>query len=599
MSSTYHAYSNDNGTTWIKCPNTYPLGYGYINTDADSGFYVNDGYATFYSNDPCGNWVYTAMPTGIVEDLICNKDGKIFASVGSANNQLEVPIGIWESDNATNKWNFDRTPQPRVGGASQCRGKFGLDSSQNFFYIAGVIYRYDAAGIWDSIAYCYDLDVSRVSSAVSYPDGIWFAGSGNGISMSIDSGVTWRIYNPLVRIFGYLTRSRDGILYAADGTEIFRSDDTDKTWVKFPILISGVVQCLITDAYSNVFVGCSYPATVYRSSDQGQTWTEFGKALTCTFVHSMIELSDGSIAAATDSGVFILPLGGCEWQPYSLGLWTKDILTLACTKTGEFFVGTNGCGVFKSTKLFNNTITSIPFIDPGAIDYQTVTVGSTSCQDVVLRNKGSKPFTITSFTVVDPTPFSLSDMSAKKLPITIAPNDSVIMSVCFHPHQSAVYSSQIIWNTDIDPSLCGINRVTELHGVAIDKNSVPSNESSSNFSIQPNPIRDKAELHFSLAEDEHVKIECFDLLGRSLRVLEQGNFSGGEQSVTCDLSDVKTGAYVNECIIGNARYSQPIIILHKKKKDTCNVPLRFRKFHFRRLEILPQRPDILRSCPGV
>src|SRR5205085_553914 len=126
-------------------------------------------------------------------------------------------------------------------------------------------------------------------------------------------------------------------------------------------------------------------------------------------------------------------------------------------------------------------------LDPRAIDFKTVTIGSTTCTDVVLRNQGIKPFTISSFTAVDPIPFSLSDESAKKLPITLGPKDSVVMSICFHPYQPAAYSSQIIWNTDIDPTLCGISRTTELHGIATEKKSVAA-ESEFNFSVQTNPI---------------------------------------------------------------------------------------------------------------
>ena|SRR5437879_324393 len=137
------------------------------------------------------------------------------------------------------------------------------------------------------------------------------------------------------------------------------------------------------------------------------------------------------------------------------------------------------------------------------------------------------------------------------------------MSICFHPYQPAVYASSVVWNTDIDASLCtGIPSESALHGVAVIKSSVPAGESNADFFIQPNPIQDKAEIHFSSLNESYVKVECFDMLGRSQKIIVEGNYGTGDNSLSIDFSGLPSGAYTVHYTKGETRSSQSVIVTH-------------------------------------
>jgi hypothetical protein len=502
----------------------------------------------FAADASAQEWVSTGGPgggTATVVDMISPPDGSIVAITESE---------LWHSDSLQSNWK-------KSGFQFQNeRPKFVIDSNHNILMLQSFL-TYNSTNMgktWSGVIAGFSLGGHVTAAVVERNNIICLGTEGSGLYISGDC-CRWYSVNGIVTpsIFS-LSASRDSVLYASGTYQgqpntIFRSFDNGKTSAQLRIIVNsqvrgdGEIDCMQTNIYGDLFAfinpsSAGFP-DMYRSTDKGATWSFFNKGLNCSRVNSMIELPDGSITAATDSGIFILPLEGCEWMPYSIGLWTKNVLSIACNSKGELFAGSDSSGVFKSTKLFNDTLMLTGLIDPsGPVNYETLQTGSTSCQDVILRNRGVNPFTIQSYTAVDPAPFSLSDESAKKLPITLNPNDSVIMSICFHPPQPAVYASSIIWNTDIDPSLCGINRETELHGVAIQKSSVQtSSPEEIKFSLHPNPSSgNSVTISFSEAPSQTVAISVYDVLGREVY---RNNIMPGSKEFDIPIRDLSEGIY--------------------------------------------------------
>ncbi|MFI5263320.1 MAG: T9SS type A sorting domain-containing protein, partial [Candidatus Kapaibacterium sp.] len=554
-------YTDDHGQTWKNDYKGAQNRIGYIIPDADSGFYFNLFPRMFHSRSPSSLWELVQFPTGNAYALITSADNAVIAS--SMSFLLRMDSG---------KVNWNVVDSDAIGNDAH----FVNDSDRDIFLFSNhnIFRSSDQGKKWIEVPSNF---YQMVNAAVVYPNGVLYVGAVNQVAKSLDKGETWVSVTFSASPVTALASSRNGILYMSNGYDlgVYRSEDTGRTWKLFPIDTGEYrIFFLITDRLGNVFAFLEKYSTntsaIFRSSDNGTTWKEFSDGLPDNpYINSMLELPNGAIAASSDtgalsigSGIFILDLGGCIWHSFSEGIFNPYILSIACSSSGELFAGSLGSGVFKSTKLFNDTLNFNGVIDPGGpIDFQTHTIGSKSCQDVVLRNRGFKPFTITSSTAVDPVPFSLSDESKKKLPITLATSDSVVMTICFHPNSPGVYGSQIIWNTDIDPSLCGISRETELHGVAIEQSRVNAENAGSVFSISPNPIHDKADLNFSLEAESHIKIECFDLLGRRVKIITEGNFQAGNHVLTCDFSSLSEGVYIVRWSFGNDRESRSIIIM--------------------------------------
>lgn len=536
-------YSADDGITWnnIILPSVKTLSYIYsfkIFGDANSGLYYSqhsDG-EMFHAAYPGAPWTPAVFPTGSEYDIAAFENGSLAVLAPTYGADSYIDPTLWSSDSLQSHWQFNGI----------FSGNFYKDSNDNVFLKEwdSLYTSQDAGKSWKSAW----KNISGTIYSLAFFKDIILATLDNSLVISYDGGISWIIQNRSVGIsfrsndLVDLMASHDGLLYGTGYDSLYRSTDKGITFQKLATpFISDRISLMISNLYGEVFASGFNSRGIYRSKDQGETWSFFIQGLTCTTINSLIELPNGSIAAATDSGVFILPLGGCQWQSYSRGLWLKNVPCIACNSKGELYAGSDGCCVFKSTKLFNDAV-KLTMIEPGAIDYQTVTTGLASCQDVVLRNKGAKSFTIASFTVVDPTPFSVSDASAKKLPVTINPNDSLTMTICFHPPQPAVYTSQVIWNTDIDPSLCGISRETKLHGIAIPQSSVQnSSPTAIAFSLHPNPVSGNLlTVSFPESQSQSVALSVYDVLGREIY---RNNIVPGLKEFDIPIRDQSEGVY--------------------------------------------------------
>jgi photosystem II stability/assembly factor-like uncharacterized protein len=533
-------YSTDDGTTWkdMALPSSKRWEDKYtfkIFGDADSGLYYyqyNDG-EMFHASYPGARWEPAVFPTGMVSDLTVFRNGSLAALTPVPCTDCYIDPTLWNSDSLQSNWQFNDIFSE----------KFYKDSSDNVFLkeFDNVYTSHDTGKTWNPT---WKNLISTAYSLAFFKD-IILAALDNYLEASYDVGISWVIQNGAGGYYylGDLMASHDGLLYGTGGYNLYRSSDRGITFQMLanPFSPNNRISLMVTNLYGEVFASGSNSFDIYRSTDQGEAWSFFSKGLTCTNINTLIELPDGSIAAATDSGVFILPLGGCQWYSYSKGLWTKNVPCIGVSTKGELYAGSDGCGIFKSTKLFNKSPKLIAML-VGSIDYNTVNVNSDTCMDITLRNRGSNSFTINSFTVTDPIPFSISDESAKKIPITLNPKDSVVMTVCFHPPQPAQYTSSIIWNTDIDPALCGISRETKLHGIAIQQSTVQTSSFSEfTFSLHPNPAAGNSlTITFSGVLPSPSEISIYDVLGREVY---RNVIITGSKEFVFTIQDLSEGIY--------------------------------------------------------
>ena len=68
------------------------------------------------------------------------------------------------------------------------------------------------------------------------------------------------------------------------------------------------------------------------------------------------------------------------------------------------------------------------------------------------------------------------------------------------------------------------------------------NETSS-LSIYPNPISNSATIAFFLLEAETVKLQLFDITGKLIQVVADGNYIEGDNEFAWDASRVTAGFY--------------------------------------------------------
>ncbi|MBD3232736.1 MAG: T9SS type A sorting domain-containing protein [candidate division Zixibacteria bacterium] len=64
-----------------------------------------------------------------------------------------------------------------------------------------------------------------------------------------------------------------------------------------------------------------------------------------------------------------------------------------------------------------------------------------------------------------------------------------------------------------------------------------------NIRNYPNPFNTSTEISFQLIDNSYVEITVFDLLGRRVATLVEGNYNAGTHSIKWDASEQPSGVY--------------------------------------------------------
>jgi hypothetical protein len=109
---------------------------------------------------------------------------------------------------------------------------------------------------------------------------------------------------------------------------------------------------LMTDG-DTILAGCAdffSGGGVFRSTDNGATWTEVSSGLTNRLVQTLVRNGPGQLFAGTQAGVFRSTDNGDLWEPVNTGLTFPNIQSLSFNSSGVLFAGTFGGGVFRTTQ---------------------------------------------------------------------------------------------------------------------------------------------------------------------------------------------------------------------------------------------------------
>ena len=176
-----------------------------------------------------------------------------------------------------------------------------------------------------------------------------YRSTNNGISFKeINSGLTNKNVLSLFQL--------NGILFVGtDGGGVYVSTDKGDNWRQSNSGLSSLwITCLASTATGTLFAGSNFDGGVFRSTNNGNTWTSIGpsnESITCLTVNS-----NNKIFAGTDtSGIFFSTDDGETWKQINSGLTNLHMETLSIDDDGFIFVGTQQ-GIFKST---NSTLTSV------------------------------------------------------------------------------------------------------------------------------------------------------------------------------------------------------------------------------------------------
>lgn len=196
-----------------------------------------------------------------------------------------------------------------------------------------------------------------------YEGNFWFVSSRQGVmklaksrfkNISLQAGLEPIVVNTTCRY-------NDFIYIGSDSGLFIVNDWNRKMYNELTRLLSGVkVRCIKEDTRGNLWLCtngrlgliCFRPDGTYECFGEGE-------GLTSSHIHTILELSEGSMAVATSDGVYILREGAVvKNYGRNEGIGNTEILCLTEGEDGILYAGSDGGGIF-SIDLKQEIVTNI------------------------------------------------------------------------------------------------------------------------------------------------------------------------------------------------------------------------------------------------
>ncbi|MCX6120982.1 MAG: T9SS type A sorting domain-containing protein [Ignavibacteriales bacterium] len=199
------------------------------------------------------------------------------------------------------------------------------------------------------------LNISSIFTITEGLSGTIFAGDyWGGIFRSTDRGSSWVAVNnglTSLTIFSMISSPSGTLLAGSFNGQVFRSTNNGDFWT--PISLgSNSVACLYRLMNGTILAGTS---GIYKSTDDGLTWTGLGGTLAQQGIVSIVENPKGDLYVSTSyDGVYKSTDRGISWIQINSGLTDLRTQCMALSLSGSLYIGTWRHGLFKSVSNVND-----------------------------------------------------------------------------------------------------------------------------------------------------------------------------------------------------------------------------------------------------
>ena len=343
LSGVYH--SPDNGQTWFVRGDGLPSDDVFAMTTTSNGYVFAGTYGGGVLRSDNDGQFWQSANTGISSDrvisLLSNNQNQVFAGTRGQ--------GLFRSDDNGESWSAvpGLTSNGTIGAIVH---SLAINARQEIFAGTedGLFRSVDNGATWTKLDSGFVIVVGSnavLAIAFNQQDHI-FAGTYNGVFLSIDNGATWAPMNDglllpngyLVAIFSLLVTESGTVFAGSDRYSLFRSDDNGESWSQGDAGLSNshVSDVVISDD------GTVFAAThrgVSFSDDLGENWQATEEMLTQSFVKDLELDGQNRLLAASSQGIARLDL--------NTGVWTQllegEFNAVHVTGDGAILAGSGSC----------------------------------------------------------------------------------------------------------------------------------------------------------------------------------------------------------------------------------------------------------------
>lgn len=537
--------SSDFGNTWI-------IGYNglvnnYINDIEVLGstVYAGTEAGIYRSTDNGGNWIFSTL--GIQNYSIrklavsgssifaASYGGGVYVSTNNGNNWSEANNGLGStyaiSIAASGSVIFaaaDGMYKSTNNGASWVIADNGLF---NLFvnYTIGVngttvftgtfwqgIYRtLDYGGTWSNASSGLKASLMNPGAIESLGSTLYAGAYYQGFFVSQNNGDSWTNIYPTLNVYSFASSghyrfagSAGSNIYGNYG--VYRSTDNGNSWHDFGMYFTQFVSCfLIKDNF--IFAGL-LNGGIFRTTFDSPNWVELIGVPEVLMTRDLL-LSGSTIFAGTGQGVIKSTDNGNSWDTTGMYSLSYPVLSLLL-HNGNIYAGTIGAGIYKSS---NNGLswiavasgTSFGWVNSLASYNQYIFTGSDS-GIFISSNNGE--------TWVD-----------KNQGFAAVP--SVSGMTIHNGYLFAGTYSQSVWRRQVS-DIINVNNI--------------SSEIPTGYSLgqnYPNPFNPATKIRFEIPSFGEVKITVYDASGKERAVLTDGTLRAGIYETEFNGAGLSSGVY--------------------------------------------------------
>jgi hypothetical protein len=311
------------------------------------------------------------------------------------------------------------------------------------------------------------------------------------------------------------------------GPGVYRSIDNGVSWTRVYSIIQA--SCFAVSG-TNLFAANG--PWVFLSADTGTSWTEVDSGLT-DGVRSLVVSKTYLFAGTSGSGVFLSTNNGTSWAPANVGLTYRDIWSLAVYGTNLFAV--TDSGGFLST----NCGTIWTPIGSGLINIIVLSLGNSETN--IIKSIGSRSLKSSVFLSTD------NGTSWTEV-------DSGLHGfvTCLAADATNVYAGTYdgVWLRPLSELFTSVQASTAQIPTAF--------ELCQNY---PNPFNPSTTIKYELPRASYVSLTVYDILGREVSVLVNERRNAGVHGAKFDGSNLASGVYLYRLQAGDFVASKKMLVV--------------------------------------
>ncbi|HEY9167511.1 MAG TPA: T9SS type A sorting domain-containing protein [Candidatus Kryptonia bacterium] len=559
--------STDAGSTW----NSTALGKCTVYSLASGGSEVFATVAyggVFVSNDSGETWVTAnnGLTTANVNQIL----------VSGMDLYVSAYRGVFRSTNGGALWkSVLDLGSPRetqlVSSLAISNGNIVVGS----LFGEPILYSTDDGAVWNSAEGLGSSNPPDVECLAVLDSGVFAGTRQAGVLRSFDNGESWTPVG--LADFGVtsLVSSGSDIFEGSDGGGIFRSTDNGNTWNGASSgLTSSYISCLVADD-STLFSGTQNAdgGGVFRSTDFGSSWSLTGLSDQSIFA---LALRGQNLLAGTYTGAYLSTNNGDYWNTILGGYYSIEVQAIAAGDT-DFFASDGSRGIYISgddgvTWAYHEGVMGDFLVVSGA----RVFLGSWTFGLQVSTDNGSTWSSILSgysgdggvtAMAVNETKiyaklvsnagsggrlgvFLSDDLGARWTRVDSGLTDDVNCLCVSNGYLFAGASNGRVWRRLLSEMVVGVKDREKMlpNTMALSQN-------------YPNPFNPTTVIAYQLPAAGRVSLIIYDVLGREVARLVDGQKAAGSYEVKFDGSKLPSGLYFYRLSTGSYSRTMKMVVL--------------------------------------